>query len=154
VNILIKLRLCSLLFTQYKTTWLVSNTAIKTIEGIRLSGQGLRRIHTESITRNTGNQAYLKRKPETGRNRENSPGYGQRSLCEDCRWSYAGLEAVTGFCVKPPLVLTSDQVQSTKTVAIFHNSSAQFLRLRGILILVSSIVVLRYMSISHCLKKF
>ena len=25
-------------------------------------------------------------KPEGGRNRENSPGYGQRSLCEDCRW--------------------------------------------------------------------
>ena len=25
-------------------------------------------------------------KPEDGRNRENSPGYGQRSLCEGCRW--------------------------------------------------------------------
>jgi len=25
-------------------------------------------------------------KPEAGRNRENSPGYGQRSLCEGCRW--------------------------------------------------------------------
>jgi len=25
-------------------------------------------------------------KPEAGRNRENSPGYGQRSLREDCCW--------------------------------------------------------------------
>jgi len=25
-------------------------------------------------------------KPEACRNRENSAGYGQRSLCEDCRW--------------------------------------------------------------------
>jgi len=66
-----------------------------------------------TITDNNGNQAYLKRKPEAGRNRENSPGYGQRSLCEDCRWPYAGLEAVTGFFVKPPFVLTSEQVQST-----------------------------------------
>jgi len=25
-------------------------------------------------------------KPQAGRNQENSPGYGQRSLCEDYRW--------------------------------------------------------------------
>jgi len=24
--------------------------------------------------------------PTAGRNWENSPGYGQRSMCEDCRW--------------------------------------------------------------------
>jgi len=32
-----------------------------------------------TITDNHGN-------PEAGRNRENSPGYGQRSLCENWRW--------------------------------------------------------------------
>ena len=38
------------------------------------------------ITDKTGCPAYLiLSKPEAGRNRENSPGYGQRSLCEDCR---------------------------------------------------------------------
>jgi len=25
-------------------------------------------------------------KPEAGRNRENSPGYGQWSVCENCHW--------------------------------------------------------------------
>jgi len=39
------------------------------------------------ITDKTGWPAYLiLGKPETGRNRENSPGYGQRSLCEDYCW--------------------------------------------------------------------
>jgi len=42
--------------------------------------------------------------------------------------------------------------------ASFHHSSVQFLRLAGVVILVSSlscpIVVLRFRSISHCLKQF
>jgi len=52
------------------------------------------------------------------------------------------------------LVLASEQVQSAKAVASFYNSSAQFFRLGGVLILASSIVVLSYRSISHCLKQF
>jgi len=40
-------------------------------------------------------------------------------------------------------------------VASFHNSSAQFLCLRGFLILVNCpMVVSRYRSSSHCFKQF
>jgi len=31
-------------------------------------------------------KTVLSKPEEAGPNRENSPGYGQRSLCEDCRW--------------------------------------------------------------------
>ena len=89
---LIKLRLCKLLFTQYQTTWLFRNTAMKTIVGICLNREGL--------------------------------------------------------------FLTSEQIQSAKAMASFHNISAQFLRLRSVLILVTSIFVSRYRSLSHCLKQF
>jgi len=54
---------------------------------IRLTANdSLLHMQQEHHHRQSGLLKTILSKPEASRNRENSPGYGQRSLCEDCRW--------------------------------------------------------------------
>ena len=46
--------------------------------------------HHHRKHRQSGLLRTISSKPEADLNRENSPGYDQRSLCEYCRWPLAG----------------------------------------------------------------
>jgi len=59
-------------------------TAYEPVYGQRQSSH-MQQEHHHRQPRQSGLLKTILSKPEAGQNRENSPGYGQRSLCEDCR---------------------------------------------------------------------